>query len=77
MRVPTLRPTDPQPFGEVTLAPALATGRTEAELARAMAEALIEKAPESGAEALKYLRQSFPDSPLAARVAALSALMRR
>ena len=33
--------------------------------------------PGSGAEALRHLRDAFPDSPLALRVAALSTLMRR
>ena len=33
--------------------------------------------PTSGAEALRQLRAAFPDSPLALRVAALSALIRR
>jgi hypothetical protein len=33
--------------------------------------------PASGAEALRHLRDAFPDSPLALRVAALSTLMRR
>ena len=33
----TLRITDPDPFGEVTLAPAAVTGRSESELAQSMA----------------------------------------
>jgi hypothetical protein len=33
--------------------------------------------PGSGAEALRHLRDAFPDSPLALRVAALATLMRR
>ena len=71
------RISDPQPFGDVTLAPAAATGRSEAELARSMAEALVEAEPATGAEALRILRHVFPDSPLTTRVAALDAIMRR
>jgi hypothetical protein len=36
------------PFGDVALAPAYATGRSEAELARAIAESSFESAPEPG-----------------------------
>jgi len=43
----------------------------------AMAEQVMQFAPASEAEALKLLRQSFPDRPLSARVAALAFLMRR
>jgi hypothetical protein len=39
---------EPVPFGDVALAPAHATGRSEAELARAIAEAPFESAPEPG-----------------------------
>jgi hypothetical protein len=48
-----------------------------ADLAAAMAEFLRVARPGSGAEALRALRHAFPDSPLTARVAAMSALMRR
>jgi hypothetical protein len=53
------------------------TGRTEVELARAMAEHLQAARPGSGAEALRALRNAFPNSPLTLRVTALAALMRR
>ena len=43
----------------------------------AMAEQVMLFAPASDAEALKLLRESFPDRPLSARVAALAFLMRR
>ena len=69
--------TDPAPFGDVTLAPSILTGRSEAELARAMADALLEGQPDSGTEALRHLRMVFPQSPLTVRVAALGAMMRR
>jgi hypothetical protein len=67
----------PEPLGDVTLAPMLMTGRSEADLARDMAEHLRAARPVSGAEALRALRSAFPDSPLTARVSALASLMRR
>ena len=39
---------EPMPFGEMPLAPAAATGRSEAELARAIAEGPFESALEPG-----------------------------
>jgi len=74
---PFIRIADPDPFGDVTLAPAAVTGRSESELARSMADALLSAAPTTGAEALNMLRRLFPASPLTARVAALDAIMRR
>lgn len=73
----TIRISEPDPFGEVTLAPASMTGRSETQLARAMAKALVDSHPGTAAQALKHLRAMFPDSPLMVRVAALNALMRR
>ena len=70
-------PISPEPIGDMTLAPIMMTGRTEAELARAMAEHLQAAQPGSGAEALRALRSTFPNSPLTLRVTALAALMRR
>ena len=67
----------PEPIGDMTLAPIMMTGRTETELARAMAEHLQAARPGSGAEALRALRNTFPNSPLTLRVTALAALMRR
>jgi hypothetical protein len=72
----TLKVSEPSPFGDVTLVPPQISGYSEADLARAMADALTDAEPESPAEALRLLRQMFPDSPLTARVAALGALMR-
>ena len=43
----------------------------------AMAEQVMQFAPGSEAEALRLLRERFPDRPLSARVAALAFLMRR
>jgi hypothetical protein len=74
---PILRISEPDAFGDVTLAPAAITGRSESELASSMAQALISATPSTGAEALNLLRRLFPDSPLTARVAALDAIMRR
>lgn len=73
----TVRISEPEAFGEVTLAPEAVTGLSEAQLARSMADALVEAAPANGAEALHLLRRFFPNSPLTIRVAALGALMRR
>ena len=65
------------PFGDVTLAPFAMTRRSEADLARAMADHLRDAPLGTGAEALRALRRAFPDSPLTARVMALAALMRK
>jgi hypothetical protein len=73
----TLRVTEPLPFGDVVLAPRELTGMSQADLARSMAEHLLETAPGSASEALAALRRAFPQSPLTTRVAALAALMRR
>ena len=72
-----LSPTDALPLGDMPLAPFAMTKRTEADLARAMAEHLHGTRPGSGAEALSALRRAFPDAPLTLRVGALTALMRR
>ena len=42
-----------------------------------MANYLLETSPDTGAEALKLLRRMYPDTPLADRVAAFAATMRR
>ena len=55
--------------------PSIAPDR-EASLAD-MLDWIDRQCPASGAEALRHLRDAFPDSPLALRVAALSTLMRR
>lgn len=73
----TLRIAEPQSYGDITLVPAQATGISEGQLARAMVEALHRAAPQSVADALKFLRLLFPSSPLTVRVAALTATMRR
>jgi hypothetical protein len=67
----------PEPLGDVTIAPFAMTKRSEADLARAMAQHLSAAKLSSGAEALRALRSAFPQSPLTARVMALGALMRR
>lgn len=72
----TLRISEPDPFGDVTLVPRPLSGHSEADLARHMAQALIAAEPETHSEALRILRALFPDSPLTVRVAALGALMR-
>jgi hypothetical protein len=72
-----LSPTDAQPLGDMPLAPFAMTKRTEADLARAMADHLRTAAPSSGAEALSSLRRAFPESPLTLRVMAFASLIRR
>jgi hypothetical protein len=73
----TLRISEPDPFGDVTLVPQQLSGHTQADLARAMADALIEAKTESHSDALRILRLMFPHAPLTVRVAALGAMMRR
>ncbi len=67
----TIRIEDPLPLGDVTIAPSHMTGRSETELARAMADLLRPTGQKSAAETLRELRQSFPQMPLALRVEAL------
>jgi hypothetical protein len=73
----TVRVTEPEAFGDVTLAPALMTGQSETQLARAMAHALVERKPSTASQALGHLRALFPETPLTTRVAVLNALMWR
>ena len=67
---------EPDPLGDVTLVPQQLSGHSEADLARAMADALNRAEPETQSEALRLLRTMFPDSPLTVRVAALGTLLR-
>jgi hypothetical protein len=71
----TLRIEPPDPFGDVTVEPALLGGRPEADLAHAMAFDDVE-AP-TATEIHARLRRAFPLAPLSARVAALAKLMDR
>jgi len=73
----TFRVQPPVPFGEVTLVPALLSGRPEAEMGRAMAAALSDIETPTAADALSRLRQAFPTAPLSARLAALGNIMER
>jgi hypothetical protein len=73
----TLRILPPIPFGEVTMVPALLSGRPEADMARAMAAALADVEAPTAADVYNRLRQAFPMAPLSARVGALAALMDR
>jgi hypothetical protein len=47
------------------------------DILRAMSEALVLENPSSTAEALKALRNAYPDYPLALRLAALAVAMKR
>ena len=73
----TLRVQPPVAFGEVTMVPALLSGRSEADMARAMAAALADVEAPTAAEVYSRLRQAFPLAPLSARLAALTTLMER
>jgi hypothetical protein len=73
----TLRIQPPMPLGEVTMVPPPISGRSEAELARAMAAALADLDEPSASQVYGRLRQAFPLSPLGARVSALAALMEK
>jgi hypothetical protein len=71
----TLRLKPPLPLGEVTMVPAPLSGRSEAEMARAMAAALADEESVTAAEVYRRVRQAFPFAPLSARVSALAMLM--
>lgn len=73
----TLRVREPDPFGEVTLAPTPVAGRSEIEQARAMAEDLSQETPARGPEAMEVFRVRPRRPSLTARLAALAAMMRR
>ena len=73
----TLRVQPPIPFGDVTMVPAMLSGRPEMDIARAMAAALAEVEAPTAADVFKRLRRSFPLAPLSTRVAALGVIMER
>jgi hypothetical protein len=73
----TLRVQPPVPFGDVTMVPAPLSGRSETDIARAMAAALADIEAPTAAEIYQRLRQSFPLAPLSARLAALGVIMER
>ncbi len=73
----TLRVQPPSPFGDVTVVPAMLSGRPESDLARAMAAALADVEAPSAVDVYRRLRQSFPLASLSARLTALSYIMAR
>jgi hypothetical protein len=73
----TLRVKPPTPLGDVAMVPALISGRSEAEMARAMAAALVEDEAATAADVYNRVRQAFPFAPLSARLGALAVLMDR
>ena len=73
----TLRIQPPNPFGEVTMVPAIFGGKPQADMARAMADAFADTEAASSADIFNRLRRSFPLAPLSERVAAFSAIMDR
>jgi hypothetical protein len=73
----TLRVKSPLPLGDVTMVPAPLSGRSEAEMARAMAAALADDESVTAADAYRRVWQASPSAPLSARVSALAMLMDR
>ncbi len=73
----TVRIEPPNPFGEVTVVPAPLSGRSEAEMARAMAVTLDDVEAATASDVYQRLRRAFPTAPLSARVGALAALMEK
>ena len=73
----TLRVLPPSPFGDVTLVPAMLSGRPESDLANAMAAALADVEAPTAADVYRQLRQSFPPAALSARVTALGYIVER
>jgi hypothetical protein len=73
----TLRVLPPSPFGDVTMVPATLSGRSESDMARAMAAALAEVEAPTAADVYRQLRVSFPLTSLSARVTALGYIMER
>ena len=72
----TLRVKTPLALGDVTMVPAPLSGRSEAEMARAMAAALADD-ESTAADVYSRVRRAFPSAPLSARVGALAMLMER
>jgi hypothetical protein len=68
---------DMLPTGDVTLAPFGLTGVSAADLARTMTAQALAGEAGSDEAALQQVRSAFADSPLAFRLGALAALMRR
>ena len=73
----TLRVLPPSPFGDVTMVPATLSGRSESDMARAMAAALAEVEAPTAADVYRQLRVSFPLTSLSARVTALGYIVER
>ena len=71
----TLRIRPPVPFGEVAMVPAPLSGRTETEMARAIAAALAADDSATAADNYGSAQQAFPHAPLGARASALAMLM--
>jgi hypothetical protein len=60
-----------------SIAPDRPDSSDERQLIRAMISLLIRTHPRSDADALKFLRHSFPNAPLATRIAAFTAHFNR
>jgi hypothetical protein len=69
-----MRASTDNPYLPFHASPPTAAGSGESEsLVRAMTAVLARWRPQSTAEALRMLRQGYPDAPLAMRIAAMSA----
>jgi hypothetical protein len=73
----TLHVQPPIPFGDVTMVPAILSGRPEAEMAHAMVAALADIETPTATDVYNRLRRSFPFAPLSTRVAALGMVVDR
>jgi hypothetical protein len=72
------KPTETPHAGEpLVLVPAVAAPALREDMLKAMSEALVLENPGSTAEALRALRNAYPDCPLALRLAALAVAMKR
>ena len=67
-----LRVKQPVPLGEVAVVPAPLNGRSEAEMARAMAAALADDELTSATDVYSRVQQAFPFAPLSTRLGALA-----
>jgi hypothetical protein len=73
----TLRIQPPLPLGDVTMVPAMLSGRPETDMARAMTAAFADSEAPTTADVFNRLRRSFPLAPLNTRVTALGVIMER
>jgi hypothetical protein len=73
----TLLADDPHQVRIATLLPKAMIGRSDANMAHAMAAAVAHAELASAVDAVEHLRRAFPQAPLRTRVAAAHILMER